>query len=108
MAAQKRSASGASAERSGGGGSSRSGSSAGSASGPVGSASGPVVTLPVLHSRVPLPAPEHVAYYGAIGVLAALEVIEWPVAAIIAGGHLLASHSRNQVAEGVGQGAEDA
>ncbi len=66
------------------------------------------MTLPVLHSRVHLPAPEDVAYYGAIGVLAALELVEWPVAAIIAGGHLLTSRSRNQVVEGLGQGAESA
>lgn len=67
-----------------------------------------VMTLPVLHSRVHLPAPEDVAYYGAIGLLAALEIVEWPVAVIIAGGHLLASRSRNQLTEGLGQGAEDA
>ena len=37
------------------------------------------VDLPLI-GRVPLPRPEQLAFYGALGVLAAVEIIEWPVA----------------------------
>ncbi|MGE2730129.1 HAD-IC family P-type ATPase [Mycolicibacterium vaccae] len=37
--------------------------------------------------RVKVPPPEQVAFYGALGVLAAAQLIEWPVALVIGLGH---------------------
>lgn len=43
-----------------------------------------------------LPPPERLAYYGGLGVLAALGVIEWPVAAAIGAGTMIAQRTRAQ------------
>ncbi|SEN34215.1 hypothetical protein [Nonomuraea pusilla] len=43
-----------------------------------------------------LPAPERLAYYGALGALAALGVLEWPVAAAIGAGTIIAQRGRTE------------
>ncbi|MBF6145798.1 MULTISPECIES: hypothetical protein [Nocardia] len=65
------------------------------------------VELPLL-GRVPIPRPEQLAYYGALGALAAAEIIEWPVALVLAGGHWLAENQHNRVAHEIGEALEDA
>jgi hypothetical protein len=65
------------------------------------------VNLPVV-GRVRIPRPEQVAYYGALGALAALEIIEWPIALAIAAGHALVQNQHNRVAEEIGEALEDA
>jgi xanthosine utilization system XapX-like protein len=66
-----------------------------------------VVDLPVV-GRVRIPRPEQVAYFGALGVLAAVEIIDWPIALAIAAGHVLVQNQHNRVAEEVGEALEDA
>ena len=65
------------------------------------------VNLPVI-GRVRLPRPEQLAFYGALGVLAAVEIIEWPVALVLATGHLLMQDEHNRVIEEIGEAMEDA
>jgi hypothetical protein len=65
------------------------------------------INLPVV-GRVRIPRPEHLAYYGALGVLAAVEIIDWPIALAIAAGHVLADQHHNRVAEEIGEALEDA
>jgi hypothetical protein len=65
------------------------------------------VNLPVV-GRVRIPRPEQVAYYGALGALAALEIIEWPIALAIAAGHALVQNQHNRVAQEIGEALEDA
>jgi hypothetical protein len=65
------------------------------------------VNLPVV-GQVRIPRPEHVAYYGALGALAALEIIEWPIALAIAAGHALVQNEHNRVAQEIGEALEDA
>ena len=65
------------------------------------------LNLPVL-GRVRIPRPEQVAYYGALGALAALEIIEWPVALAIAAGHALAQNQHSHVVEEIGKALEEA
>ena len=57
---------------------------------------------------VRLPRPEHVAYFGAIGVLAALDMIEWPIAVLIAAGHALAHRQHDRTIQELGEALEDA
>ncbi|KWX56767.1 hypothetical protein [Mycobacterium sp. NAZ190054] len=64
------------------------------------------VQLPVL-GRVRLPRPEQLAFYGALGVLAAAEIIEWPVALVLATGHLLIHEEHNRVAQEIGEALEE-
>ena len=65
------------------------------------------VDLPIV-GRVRIPHPEQVAYFGALAVLAAIEIIDWPIALAIAAGHVLMQNQHNRVAEEVGEALEDA
>ncbi|WP_232071741.1 hypothetical protein [Phytohabitans flavus] len=66
------------------------------------------------HVRVPgvgdvaVPPPEKIAFYAGIGVLAAFEVVDWPVAGVIIVGHLLADQRHFARLRGFGEAAESA
>lgn len=62
--------------------------------------------LPML-GEVAVPPPDRVAYYAGLGVLAALQVIEWPIAVVITAGHLLADQHFSGLARGVGKALQD-
>ncbi|MEV7802786.1 hypothetical protein AB0O28_07545 [Microbispora sp. NPDC088329] len=47
-------------------------------------------------ARTFLPPPERIMYYGGLGALAALGILEWPVAAAIGAGTLLAQRARGR------------
>jgi hypothetical protein len=64
------------------------------------------VNLPVL-GQIEIPRPEQLAYYGGLAALAALELIDWPVAVVIAAGHLLASNHHNKLLEELGEAIEE-
>jgi xanthosine utilization system XapX-like protein len=70
-------------------------------------AHGFAVNLPVV-GRVRIPRPEQVAYFGALGVLAAVEIIDWPIALVIAAGHVLVNNEHNRVAQEIGEALEEA
>ena len=65
------------------------------------------VTLPVV-GRVRIPQPDQLAYYGALAGLAALEIIDWPIALVIGAGHALARVHYSRVAEELGEALEQA
>ncbi|MEU2006389.1 hypothetical protein ACH47B_31530 [Rhodococcus sp. NPDC019627] len=65
-------------------------------------ASGFTVQLPLL-GRVPVPRPEQLAFFAAIGLLAAVEIIEWPVALTIAAGHILIADQHNRAVQEIGE-----
>jgi hypothetical protein len=65
-----------------------------------------VVKLPVV-GQVEIPRPEQLAYYGGLAALAAFELIDWPVALVIAAGHVLASNHHNHLLEELGEALED-
>jgi hypothetical protein len=65
------------------------------------------LNLPLI-GQVEIPRPEALAYYGGLAALAALELIDWPVAVVIAAGHLLASNHHNRLLEELGEAIEDA
>jgi xanthosine utilization system XapX-like protein len=65
------------------------------------------VTLPVV-GRVRVPRPEQLAFYGALGALAAVEIIEWPVALVLGVGHALMQNEHSRVAQEVGEALEEA
>ena len=64
------------------------------------------INLPLI-GQVEIPRPEALAYYGGLAALAALELIDWPVAVVIAAGHLLASNHNNRLLKEVGQALKD-
>jgi hypothetical protein len=55
---------------------------------------GPAVNIPVA-GRVPLPSREKLFFYGGLGAMTALELIEWPVTLAVAAGYALATHDRH-------------
>jgi hypothetical protein len=65
-----------------------------------------VVNVPVV-GQMEIPRPEQLAYYGGLAALAAFELIDWPVALVIAAGHLLASNHHNKILEELGEAIED-
>ncbi len=65
------------------------------------------VNLPVV-GQIEIPRPEQLAYYGGLAALAAFELIDWPVALVIAAGHVLASSHHNRILEELGEAMEEA
>ena len=64
------------------------------------------MNLPVV-GQVEIPRPEQLAYYGGLAALAAFELIDWPVALVIAAGHILANSHHNRILEELGEAMED-
>ncbi len=64
--------------------------------------------LPWVNVSVPVPPPARAAYYTGLVVMAAVELIDWPVAVVIAAGHAVAAHTRNRAVQGVARSAESA
>jgi hypothetical protein len=62
-------------------------------------------TLPIIHTDVTI---EHAAYFGALGVLAALEVIEWPLATVLIVGHVVADRAHRRVFREIASGFDEA
>jgi len=64
------------------------------------------VDLPLV-GRVRIPRPEQLAFYAAVGGLAAAEIIEWPVALLLAVGHGLMQNEHSRVAQEIGEALEE-
>lgn len=63
--------------------------------------------LPLV-GEVTVPPADKIAYYAGVGVLAAVQVIEWPLALVITAGHLLADQHLSGLAAGLGEALESA
>ncbi len=59
------------------------------------------VRLPMV-GKVRLPPRDRLAYFAGLGVIAALGIIDWPVALVIGAGHVLADQHWSGVARGLG------
>ncbi|WP_212745913.1 hypothetical protein [Sinomonas susongensis] len=57
---------------------------------------------------VTLPPTDDLAFLGGIGLLAAVGILEWPVAGVLAAGHLLSRHTRNDALKAFGEALEEA
>jgi hypothetical protein len=65
------------------------------------------------HLRIPgvgvtmtLEHPERAAFYAGLAALALIEVIDWPVAALICAGHSIAHRAHNRALRGIAEGLE--
>jgi hypothetical protein len=63
------------------------------------------VTLPLAHLEV---SPEQLAYFGALGVMAVLELVEWPVVAVIVTGHVIATRAHRRIVREFATGMDEA
>lgn len=55
-----------------------------------------------------LPPPDQIAFLGGITALALLEIIEWPVAAVLAVGHVLAHNRHHALLRDFGEALDHA
>jgi hypothetical protein len=55
------------------------------------------ITLPGDLGAIRLPEPERLAFYGGIAALAAFGILDWPVAAVLGIGHLLAEDHHHKL-----------
>jgi hypothetical protein len=65
------------------------------------------VSVPLI-GKVGLPHPQQLAYLAGIGVLAALEIIEWPAALVLAVGHTLMTQQHSRALEELGEALDEA
>lgn len=63
--------------------------------------------LPIL-GEVELPGRDTLAFTGGLGLLAALGVVEWPVAVLIGAGHYLSRSHQSAVLRDLGAALEEA
>ena len=63
------------------------------------------IPLPLVHTRV---EPERLAYFGALGVLGALELVEWPLVAVLVAGHVLATRAHRRIVREMAAGLNEA
>jgi hypothetical protein len=61
--------------------------------------------MPVIGAMT-LPPPQHLAFYGGLAALAAVEIIEWPVAVALGIGKALADQHSNHALEDFGEALE--
>ncbi len=66
------------------------------------------VTLDVFGTRVELLPPEQLAFLAGVGVLAVLEIVEWPVALVLGVGHQLAHSHHGRLLRAFGEALEEA
>jgi hypothetical protein len=55
-----------------------------------------------------LPPPETLAWLAGLATLAVLEIVEWPVAVLVGGGHLLAHQNHLRLLRDFGKALEEA
>jgi hypothetical protein len=69
----------------------------------------PSVKVPGTETAINLPDTPALAWYAGLGAMAALELIEWPVALLITGTHFIENHSHSrdlqELADGIDAGA---
>jgi hypothetical protein len=58
--------------------------------------------------EVTLPPPQRLAFFGGLAALAAVGLLDWPVAIVIVVGHALADQHWSRVASGIGEALEEA
>jgi hypothetical protein len=65
------------------------------------------VRLPLL-GELKLPAKEQLGYLAGVGALAAIGMVEWPVAAVLGLGHILAAERNHKILADFGEALEEA
>ncbi|MFE5816172.1 hypothetical protein [Streptomyces sp. NPDC056479] len=66
------------------------------------------VTFDVFGAHIELPPVDQLAFLTGVGVLAAFEIIDWPVALVLGVGHQLAHNHHNRVLREFGEAMEEA
>jgi hypothetical protein len=67
---------------------------------------GKTVQLPMV-GRVTLPQPDTLIYFFGVGMLAVLELVDWPIALILGAGGLLTDRQTRRLIRGLGEALEE-
>ncbi|MGX4692163.1 hypothetical protein [Streptomyces sp. JNUCC 63] len=70
--------------------------------------SGDAVTIPIGNHRLELPPKDQLVYLAGLGILTALDLIEWPIALAVAVGHELARSHHGKTLREFGDALEEA
>jgi hypothetical protein len=62
--------------------------------------------LPLLDLELNKPTRSSLAWYTGIAAMAGVGLIEWPLAGVVAAGHLISENSRSPAVTGAAEGAE--
>jgi hypothetical protein len=69
----------------------------------------PSISVPAIGTKVNLPDRSGLAWYAGLGAMAAVELIEWPIALLVAGTHFIEHHAHSrdiqELADGIDAGA---
>jgi len=65
------------------------------------------LSFPVV-GHVHLPPPDQLAFLAGVGLLALIEMVEWPVALLLGVGHILAGRKHNKLLREFGEALERA
>ncbi|OBG96434.1 hypothetical protein A5697_21810 [Mycobacterium sp. E3251] len=65
------------------------------------------LNVPII-GQVRVPHPDHLAFYGGLAALAALQILEWPMALVLGAGQALAESQHNRVVRGFGDALGEA
>lgn len=65
------------------------------------------VSLPVI-GTVALPPRDRLVFYATLGGMAALDIIDWPLALLLAAGHVLVDQHHSRLAKEMGEALEQA
>lgn len=64
--------------------------------------------IPIIDLELNKPSRGSLAWYVGIGAMTAIGLIDWPLAAVVATGHLVAENSQSEAVSGAASGASDA
>ncbi len=64
--------------------------------------------VPLLELELNKPTRSSLAWYTGIGAAASVGMVEWPLALVIAAGHLISENSKSPAVSGAAEGAESA
>lgn len=64
-----------------------------------------IMKIPLLDLELNPPNRSSLAWYGGVATMAGLGLVEWPLAAILVTGHLIAENSRSQAVSAGAEGA---
>ncbi len=66
----------------------------------------PPMRIPLIDVELNSPTRGSLAWYAAVGAMGASGLVEWPLAALIAAGHLISENSRNPEVSAAAEGVE--
>jgi hypothetical protein len=69
---------------------------------------GTIMKIPVINLELNQPTRGSLAWYASLTALSATGLIEWPLAAVVAAGHLISENSHSEAVSGAAEGAESA